>query len=286
MRSVLAKSEDLNSKTDFKPYTPTDSLIIEVTPIASIMDQYDQLRTKLTDPRGRRDDENHNRILMQLYNTAETILYRNEERLTLWNLNVRQISLSSWPSLHQDVAADPISGHFWSLINGGDLQPYFETVLSFRTMMEYHAITLYWTIVISLRLLLSDILTLMVKTDAKEMPVNPRQTIGEHRIQLRKYALNVLQTICYATLKESRTVAPFFFATAFQLTVAILERECKSLQASGDNEDGIRRCKSLKSLAVGYLDWAIQNKIPVKMDLHSPGEWELESIIWDESKGV
>ncbi|KAF3759885.1 hypothetical protein M406DRAFT_358638 [Cryphonectria parasitica EP155] len=145
-------------------------------------------------------------------------------------------------------------------------------------MMEYHTIILYWTILMSLRLLMRDMLALMAKMTAHELPAQPRQTIEDHRVQLMSYALKVLQAICYATLPESRAVTPFFLATAFQLTVAVLDQEHKSLQAAGSNQETIRRCGSLKSLAAHYLDWAMQNKIPIKLDFDAPREWKCESV--------
>lgn len=70
---------------------------------------------------------------------------------------------------------------------------------------------------------------------------------------------------------------PFFFASAFQLTVAVLEREFQTLQAAGSSEINVARCKSLKCLAVRYLHWASQNKIPVKLDLDTA---DVLTITW------
>jgi hypothetical protein len=273
IRLALGEAENPKFDTDYELYRSVDSLMIEVTTVASIMAQLDQLLTK-TSTATNLDNELSDETLIDLYDTAENILSRNEARLARWNTNICELPLASWLSLHQDVAADPISGCFY-----GEIRSYFDTVLTFRTMMEYHSITLYWTIIMSLRLLLSDMLTLMVKANIEGMPSNSRAKIEDHRIQLIKYSLNVLRTICYATHIESRAVAPFAFATAFQLTVVVLERECKSLRAAVvSNEDGIRRCEGLKSLAVRYLDWATQNMIPVKIDLDSPRKWEFTSI--------
>ncbi|KAH6880656.1 hypothetical protein B0T10DRAFT_581188 [Thelonectria olida] len=234
MRSVLAEAESPKFSTDFELYTSADSMMMDATTIVSIMAQYDQLLTKMSTT-SRLDNEDPGHVLSDLYSTTESILSRNEVRLACWNSNIREISLSSWLSLHQDVAADPISGHFWSRINGADVQPYFETIFSFRSMMEYHSIAVYWTIVMSLRLLLSDMLTLVPRTNAYGLSTNPEQMIESHRIQLMKYSLKVLQAICYSTLAESRAVAPFL-AAPFQLTVVVLERECKFLQAAGGIE--------------------------------------------------
>ena len=227
IRSALGEPENPKFNTDYELYRSIDSLMTDVTTIVSTMAQFDQLLTKRSTVTGL-DSEDSDQILIDLYDTAENILSRNEARLARWNTNICEISLSSWLSLY---------------------------------------------------LLLSDVLTLMVRTNVDGMPANSRQKIEDHRIQLMKYALNVLRTVCYATHTESRAVAPFAFATVFQLTVAVLERECKSLQAAaGSNEDRIRRCEGLKSLAVRYLDWAMQNKIPVKIDLDCPKKWEFGSI--------
>lgn len=249
----------------------------DVTTIASTMAQFDQLFTNRSTATGF-ESEDSNRRLIHLYDKAENILSQNEARLARWNKNICEISLSSWLSLHQDAATDPVSGCFWSSMNEPDVRGYFDTVLTFRTMLEYHSITLYWTIIMSLRLVMSDMLTFMVRTGVDGIPANSRHKIEDHRVQLMKYALNVLQTICYATHTESRAVGPFVVATAFQLTVAVLERERKSLQAAaGSNQDRIRRCDGLKNLAVRYLDWAMQNKIPVKIALDSLRKWEFAS---------
>lgn len=91
-------------------------------------------------------------------------------------------------------------------------------------MLEYHSITLYWTVIILLRLLLSDMLISMVRIGMNAMPANSRQRIQDHRVQLNDHALKVLQTICYAIHMENKTLGRFVFATAFQLAIAVLER--------------------------------------------------------------
>lgn len=170
------------------------------------------------------------------------------------------------------MATDPISGWFWSSMDERDVWSYFHTVLTFRTMLEYHSITVYCTIIMSLRLRLNDMLSLMVSRNVHGMPPFSRGKIEDHLTRLMAHALNVLRTICYATQTESRAVTPFAFTTAFQLTVSVLERECKSPQAAtGSDEDMIRNCEGLKRLALRYLDWAVQNKTSIKMDLDSPG---------------
>jgi hypothetical protein len=268
VKSALGEAQDPNVSTDYELYRSIDALMADVTTIVSTKSQFDQLLNERST--GTVDS---NPTLIHLYNQVETILSQNEAQLARWNTNVSEISLPSWLTLHQDMATDPISAGFRSSMNEPDIRPCFDTVLDFRTMLEYHAITLYWTIIMPLRLLLGDMLTLMVRIGIEGMPANSGQKIEDHRIQLMKYALNVLKTICYATHTENRAVGPFVFATAFQLTIAVLERERSSLEVAESNQDRIRRCDGLKSLAGRYLDWAMQNKIPVKIDLGSLRKW-------------
>lgn len=236
----------------------------DVTTVVSITSQFDQLFSQSSTATG----------LKTLYNQVEIILSQNEARLVRWKRIVSEIPLSLWLSLHQDMATDPISSGFWTSMNEPDVRPCFEHVLTFRTMLEYHSIALYWTIIMSLRLLLSDMLIFMVRSGIDGMPDNSREVIEDHHIRLMKYAVNVLQTICYATHTENRVVGPFVFATAFQLTIAVLERERSSLQAEAESDQHkIRSCDGLKNLAVQYLDWAMQNKIPVEIDLSSLRKW-------------
>lgn len=263
------------SRLDLGLYHCTDALLSDAASIGSVMAQYDQLRGSTT-------TASNTDTLLKLYTTADTLLTRNEARPARWGINIREISLSSWLALHPDVAKDPTSGHFWSSINGGDAQAYFDTVLSFRTMIEYHSVTLYWTSVMSLRLLLCDMLALMAARGGGVVPgggvggdgdggvpvASPQQVIAHHRVQLLRYARKAVQAICYATLAESRAAAPFFVATAFQLAVAVFAREKELLEAEGGAEDAIRRCERLRELAERYLQWAGRNKIPIKMDLH------------------
>jgi hypothetical protein len=267
VKSALEEAQVPNFAPDYELYRGIDALMADVTTIASITSQFDQLLRNRSTAIG----ESSSPSLVHLYDKVEIILSQNESRLARWNTNVCEIPLSSWPSLHQDMATDLISG-----------SSYFNTILTFRTMLEYHSITLYWTIIMSLRLLLSDILALMVRIGANRMPPNTRDKIEDHRIQLMRYALNALQTICYAAHAENRAVGPFVVTTAFQLAIAVLERERTFLQAepAGSSEDRIRRCDGLKALAVRYLDWAVQNKIPVKIDLGCLRNWEFTSTAW------
>lgn len=125
-----------------------------------------------------------------------------------------------------------------------------------------------------LRLLLTDMLDLMGQFDDNTIAFNTQQQAEDHRIQLMKYTVNVLQIICYAKDTESRAVGPFVFVTAVQLATAALEREQKALQ-QGEVGDigGMEWCNKLKALALEYLEWSTKNKIPVKIDLEMFKRW-------------
>lgn len=95
----------------------------------------------------------------------------------------------------------------------------------FRPMMEYHSVTLYWIVVTCLGLLLSDMLVFMDRIGQLHLGNPPTQWKVEHHCtEVMSYELNVIRSICYVTLPQSRKVAPFFqvvsFASAFQLSVA------------------------------------------------------------------
>ncbi|KAJ5081042.1 hypothetical protein N7456_013280 [Penicillium angulare] len=92
-------------------------------------------------------------------------------------------------------------------------------------MLEYHSLTLYWTITMSLRLVLSDMLIYVISTGMDGIPASSAGKVEDNRVQLMDYAINVLRTICYAIDTENRAIGPFVFATAFQLAIAVLERE-------------------------------------------------------------
>lgn len=276
VKLALRQIQDPNLSTDYELYRSIDALMADVTSVVSIKSQFDQQVSQRPAIAG----------LKLLYDQIESTLSQNEARLARWKRNVSEISLASWLLLHQDMATDSISGGFWTSMNEPDIWPCFNTVFNFRTMLEYHSITLYWTIIMSLRLLLRDMLTFMIRIDIDGMSASLQQKIEDHRIQLMNAALSVLRTICYATCTENRAAGPFVFATAFQLTIVVLERERSFLQAAaaGSSRDSIQRCDKLKSLAVRYLDWAMQNKIPVKMELDAFRKWGIsfQGIRWDE----
>ncbi|KAJ6789494.1 hypothetical protein PWT90_00295 [Aphanocladium album] len=260
--------------TDYELYHSVDSLMAEVGRITSIMSQFEQiLESKCLNELPICQNYLCDR-LAPLYNSACRILSDNEARLARWKIKICEVPLASWP--YRDQSPDPISSLFWSRMNERDLRPCFETVFTFRTMLDYQSVTLYWTVIILLRLLLADMLDLMRQYDEDLTAFDAQQQAEDHRIQLKKCALNVLQTICYATDTESRAVGPFVFVTAFQLATTALEREHEALQreASGDTT-GLDRCDKLRGLALQYLDWATKNKIPVKIDLETLRRWNI-----------
>ncbi|KAJ3495304.1 hypothetical protein NLG97_g3491 [Lecanicillium saksenae] len=268
VESALCEAHtDPFNTTDYELYHSVDSLMAEVGRITSIMAQFEQLLNSdcSTDSLFYR--------LAPLYNSATRILSDNEARLARWKPpKICEVPLPSWP--YRDQSPDPISSKFWARMNEADLRPCFETVFTFRTMLDYQSVALYWTIIMLLRLLLADMLKLMAQFDDNTIASNAQQQAEEHRIRLMKYALNVLQTICYATDTESRAVGPFVFVTAFQLATAALEHEHRALQrdAVGD-VGGMERCDKLKALALEYLEWSTKNKIPVKIDLEMFKRW-------------
>src|SRR5690242_2501186 len=106
IRSALGEAENPKFDTDYELYRSIDSLMLEVTTIVSIMAQFDQLLAKRSTAT-RLDSRDSNQILIDLYDTAENLLSRNEARLARWNTNICELALSSWLSLYQDMATDP-----------------------------------------------------------------------------------------------------------------------------------------------------------------------------------
>jgi hypothetical protein len=221
------------------------------------MSKYDQLLTGWTSNSNQFSKLQHD-LSAQLYWEGEGILSRNEERLTRWNTKIHRTSLSCWLS-------DP--SHSLGLdVSRQVLENYLDTIFVFDGMLVYHAITTHWTVIMSLRLLLSDILTFMSKIDSTNIPVNHRDISREHQIQLMTDARNVLRTICYATDTDSKAVAPFAFTAAFQLTVKVLDREIStSATAVEQHESSLQEYLALRDLATKYLQWASRTKIPVTM---------------------
>lgn len=207
--------------------------------------------------------------LLSIRTAAEDFLARNEAHLAAWSLHIHKVSASSWLSSHPELCHDHVASAFWSRQMQPAVQTCFSTVLTFGNMLKYQSVSLYWTIIILLRLLLSDILALMGTTKLYSESTNWKDEYDNHRHQLMKYAQMVLQTISYATCKENREAGPFVFATAFQVAACVLHRECSLLREPGCSRDAIQQCGNLKSLAVYYLDWITQNKIPVRLDLRA-----------------
>ncbi|KAF4470576.1 hypothetical protein FALBO_2512 [Fusarium albosuccineum] len=231
VKLALGEPQLPNFSHDYDLYHGVDALMTDVSMIVSTTSQFDQLlRDRLT-----AIAEDSSQRLVHLHNKVEIMLSQNESRLARWRTKVCEISLSSWLSNHQDTVTDPIADEFWNSMTGPNVRSCFDTVFTFRTMLEYHSITLYWTVIMSLRLLLSDMLAFM-----------------------------------------ARIVGPFVVTTAFQLTNAVLERERNFLQAeaAGTNQDRIQKCDGLRAVAARYLDCAVRNKIPIKIDLGSLRNWE------------
>ncbi|KAJ3526805.1 hypothetical protein NM208_g11011 [Fusarium decemcellulare] len=264
VKLALGEAQLPNFSHDYDLYHGVDALMTDVTTIVSTTSQFDQL---LRD-RSTAIAEDSSQRLVHLHNKVEIILSQNESRLARWRTKVCEISLSSWLSYHQDTVTDPIADEFWNSMIGSNVRSCFDTVLTFRTMLEYHSVTLYWTVIMSLRLLLSDMLAFMARIGMDGIHPSIRDKIEDHRMQLMKYALNVLQTICYATHAENRAVGPFVVTTAFQLTHAVLERERNFLQAeaAGSNQDRIQKCDGLKAVAARYLDCAVSASFKAVLD--------------------
>jgi hypothetical protein len=62
-------------------------------------------------------------------------------------------------------------------------------------------------------------------------------------------------------------------ATAFQIAIVALERECRTLRGQNEEEESINRCERLKNLAICYMDWAMYSKIPIKLDVDLQRPW-------------
>lgn len=282
VRSALGQAEQPRAGTAYDMYDSLDSLMIEVTTVASVMAQFDQLIKRSSLP-GSSNSAEHDRVLFDLYTTAESVLARNEAGLSIWNPHISEISRDDWISSHPDTDSDNTSAQVSAALNNSAVRPDFERLLTFRTLMEYNSITTYWTIIISLRLLLSDMLILMVRTRSNRAPLEAQRSIQEHRNQLMRYSLKVLRTTCYATYTENHAAAPFAFVAAFQLAVAVLDRESHFIGAAETNRElQIRRYQGLKAVALRYLDWAMTNKIPVKIDMDSPPKWRFASTKQDD----
>ncbi|KAI0847157.1 hypothetical protein F5Y00DRAFT_122026 [Daldinia vernicosa] len=240
-----------------------DHLIMDVSSTAAVASKYDQLLANMSGVAFYSDSDS-GKTLINLYNEAETLLFRIEMQLACWDTAICETPLAVWLSNHQNASAG-----FWSTV-GLDLRYVVDTVLSFRSMREYQIFTLQCTAAMFLRLLISDMLALTLTTGLHATFVNPYGNIERHRVKLMGYAQRILRTIGYGVLKESRLAAPFFLATAFQMATVITERECEILKAQNGDRGLIKRCEDMRCLAIYYMNWATRDKISIKMDVSPP----------------
>jgi hypothetical protein len=250
-------------------FTYLDSLVSTTTALAIIMAQYDHFLAIMS-LSSLEYDVDVRLMLTNLYNEADNTLRRTEALLEMMGTAISQVLLSTWMLRCQEKNADTIFGHqLWSIV-GRDIQTLFDSVLSFQSMTAYHAIALHWTTAMSLHLLMSDMLALMISVEHHRMPPDPLGKIEEHRARLMIYTEKILQSIVYIEMGENRPITPFFLATAFQMAIVALGRECETLRLEGGDDAEMRRCENMKGLATRYMDWATQNRIPIKMNVNIP----------------
>lgn len=250
-------------------YTHQDSLISVISTLAVIVVQYEQLLTFVSIS-SLEYDVSLGQMLVCLYNRAETTLHQAEAELESMDTAASQVLLGTLWSQSHDVIADRTSGdQFWSIL-GQDIQATFDIGLSFRSMAAYHAIALYWTAGMSLLLIISDMLALMISVKPRGMPADPLAKIEQHRIRLMSYTEKVLQSIVFVEIGENKRTTPFFLATALQMAIVALKRECETIRSEVGDDAGIRRVQGMKSLAERYMEWATKNKIPIRMNVNLP----------------
>jgi hypothetical protein len=233
--------------------------------LASLISRYDQLVAQHLQT-GEVGDSELSRALLKLYHEAETLLNQTELSATIWQTVVYEVSITECQSNSngdQEEAKD--NSKFWHMFEQ-DLHSLFDTLLHFHSMHEYQAFTLYWTIVISLHLQLTDIVSMMMAINSQFIPTNPEKEIHRHRAQLIKYAENVLRAISFAENVANRRLAPFFITTAFQMTTVVLEKECEALRGEHGNPEIIRTYEAMGALVWRYMKWGLQSKIPIKLD--------------------
>lgn len=261
---------DLDATSEYKIHDSLDILVEEAASTVAVTAQYDRLLGGISGAHSKNDEELC-QVLVYLHAEANAILNRVETQLANWDTAIHEIPLAVWLSSHQSMRADSASTDefFWSTSSAG-LPLVVDTVLSFPSMREHHILTLFWTTAMSLRLLLSDMLALMLTMALQENHQDLRGESEQHRAILMSYAQKVVQTIGYGALRENRSVSPFFLATAFQMAIVTLERECDALKANDGNEYAVYRCENMRNLAAHYIEWAMQNKIPIKVDMRLP----------------
>ncbi|KAH8892648.1 hypothetical protein GQ53DRAFT_840960 [Thozetella sp. PMI_491] len=254
--------------SDGEFYASVDILITKIAAMAAVMARYDQMLKDVE--AARRSGQGWvdvGRALLILHNAAETILHQTQ---VLWagiGSSMTEIPITKWLACHKEVAGGPSCTDQSRLHVDWHIESFFDSVLSFFSMKEYHITTLYWTTVISLRLLLSDILALIIEISPHGMPANPSRDVEQHRYHLMDSAQKVLRAIPFASLKENAATVPFFLVSGIQMTIETLDRERETLASRGENETLIIRCRGLRDLAASYLDWAMRNKIPIRVDI-------------------
>ncbi|CAH0048164.1 unnamed protein product [Clonostachys solani] len=264
-KTTIYTSQDLIPSRGNEIYTFLDSLMDSLSALATLIGRYDHLVIKLLQT-GRVGDGELSQALIGLYHEAETLLSQTELSATGWQTMVHEVPITecqSNPSGDQEEAKD--HSKFWHMFEQ-DLHSLFDTLLHFHSMHEYQAFTLYWTIVISLRLQLSDVVSMMMAINSQFIPADPEKEIHRHRTQLVRYAENVLRAIAFAENVANRRLAPFFITTAFQMTTVVLEKECEVLRGEHGNLEIIHRYEAMKALAWRYMKWGLQSKIPIKLD--------------------
>jgi len=250
-----------------------------VSATVPIMAQYDRILARLRDTT-LEDNVEAQQSLADLYREAHAILRPIEEELHgRWTTTMSETPLAEWLLSRQ--AADSLDrDQVWASISH-DVHALIDSVFSFKTMRDYHAVSLHWTTVMSLRLLISDILAVLMTVQSRQLlPGDPMAEIEHHCAQLTRYTQKVLQVIPYVQQPNIRTLAPFFLATGFQMATVILERQCRTLRTGGAGEAEIRQCEETQTLIARYMDWVAKSKILIRVDvdplLH---QWKLRRIL-------
>ncbi|VUC20611.1 unnamed protein product [Clonostachys rosea] len=267
-KTTIYTSQDLIPSWGNEIYTFLDSLMESLPAMASLIGRYDQLVVNLLET-GIVGNSELSQALVVLYREAEILLSQTELSATVWHTTVYEIPITDSQSSSNDGQEEAKHrSKFWDMFEQ-DLHSLFDTVLHFHSMHEYQAFTLYWTVVMSLHLQLSDMLSMMMAINSRHTPTEPGTEINRHRTQLVKYAENVLRAIAFAENVANRRLAPFFITTAFQMTTVVLEKECEVLRGEDGTLETIHRYEAMKALAWRYMKWGLQNKIPIKLDTTS-----------------
>lgn len=264
--AAMNPSKELVSTCKHELYASVESFMAEAAAAVAIMAKYDQLVANMS-KEASENDFDLSYTLLNLYHEAESILRHTEPTRLWWEATESEISMAAWSSIHPDATTDTTSDSGFLFTTHKEALSLFDTVLSFPSLEEYQAISLYWAITMALHLLLSDMLGLMIRIGPFQTPEGPQDKIEDHRAQLVVCAEKVVRSIRFAELKEHRTVAPFFLAISFQMTITVLERECEILRTRGCDPAAVARYESMKELASQYMNWAMRNKISIKLDI-------------------